>query len=265
MHRGGGCAGGGILCGTEPGCTDMVREFDAGDWQFTNPNRWLLWLILVLHSYHCGWCMILHEAAVKGQAMKIYREESMEARVWVQNECAYQHRHVKITKSLEPYAKPLSLMIWIPIYFPFIPSVIFITIPHRHLPASVPVAWSSKCLVCGLRKSLLHDHEWDEAWYHFFRDLRDSCSYLSLYTSNILWWDRIRRRDSSSLATVVYRVYISPAEYHRSRQPESRRDYQSTSSIVESMEFESCSWRLRWRDLCVERRRVVDAITAGTT
>jgi hypothetical protein len=34
---------------------------------------------------------------------------------------------------------------------------------------------------------------------------------------------------------------------------------------VESMEFESCSWRLRWRDLCVERRRVVDAITAGTT
>lgn len=265
MHRGGGCAGGGILCGTEPGCTDMVREFDAGDWQFTNPNRWLLWLILILHSYHCEWCMILHEAAVKGQAMKIYREESIEARVWVQNECAYQHRHVKITKSPTPYAKPLSLAISIPVYFPFTPSVIFIAMPHRHFPASVPVAWNSKCLVCGLRKFLLRDHEWDEAWCHFCRDLRESYSHPSLYTSNILWWDRIRRRDSYNLATVVYRVYISPAEDHRSRQSEGRRSYQSTCLSWESMEFESYSSRLRWWLLCAERWWVVDAITLGTT
>lgn len=134
-------------------------------------------------------------------------------------------------------------MVWIPVYFPVISSVIFILIPHRHLPASVSVAWNSKYLICGLRKLLLRDHEWDEAWCHFCLGLCDSCSCPFLYTADILWWDRIRRCDSYNLATVVYRVYISPAEYHRSRQSESRRDYQSTCLDWEFIEFESYSWR----------------------
>jgi hypothetical protein len=144
------------------------------------------------------------------------------------------------------------------------PSVRFIATPHRHLPASVPVAWNSKCLGCGLCKFLLHDYEWDKAWCHFCQNLRDSCSHPSLYTSNILWWDRIRWRDSYSFATVVYKVYISHTEYHRSRQPESRRDYQSICLSWGFMEFKSYFWRLWWWLLCAERWWVVDAIALGT-
>jgi hypothetical protein len=31
IQCGGGCSGGGILCGTVPGCTDMVVESEAED------------------------------------------------------------------------------------------------------------------------------------------------------------------------------------------------------------------------------------------